>query len=164
VLRLLADDYDGARVLLEESIAISRRFGALSHAACALSHLGLALTPTDQHRARSVLTEALTLFQSLSELEGVAGALEGIAASWIPLDRVRAATFLGAADSIRLRCGAQPEAVERHARDRAERAGADALGASDWDVAIARGRSLDTDEAVALALDSAVAQPAKAHP
>ena len=164
VLRLLEDDHDGARVLLEESIAVSRRLGALSHAACALSHLGLALTPTDHQRAGVVLTEALTLFRSLSEFEGVAGALEAVAAWWLPLDVNRAGTLLGAADAIRARSRAQPEAVERHARDRAERAGADALGAVEWDVAVARGRGLDTDAAVALALDTTVEQPAGARP
>ena len=159
-LRLLADDREGARVLAEESLAVSRRLGALSNVACALVRVGQAVRATDAERAQTALAEALSLSQSLSEQEGIAAALEAFAAWWLPLEPTRAATLLGAAGAIRARSGAELDAGERRALERVGHDGVKAVPRVEWEAALARGLELDVDAAVTIALEPTQRVPA----
>jgi tetratricopeptide (TPR) repeat protein len=152
---LALGDVDGAQAHLEEAIAIHRREHATEPLSAPLNVLGkVLLTRGDLAGARACSSEALRLRLEAGDKRGIAVSLKTLAT----IDHAgqkseRAARLLGAGEAIRerIRAPLPPNAQAEHEQFVASvRA---ALGDPPFQTAVAAGRELTLEQAVALALE-----------
>ncbi len=150
---LYEGDYAQARRLQEDSLAIRRETGDLWGQGMTLSDLAEAVLELgDPSGARRLQLESLAIWRSLGSTWGVAYVLEGLVgvelAEGRPREAVRAA---GAAAALREALG-EPTAPVRKARLDAQLAAArTALGGTAFEQALAEGRAMDVEQAIAQA-------------
>ncbi len=108
-MRSYLGDDPGARVLLEEGLALQRELGNLPGAAAALNDLGLVLRQQgDRGRARALYEESLDLHRALEQPPGVAVALIGLGLlSWLEGEYPQARALLEEALAINRESGNQ---------------------------------------------------------
>lgn len=146
-------DQVGAQALLDESLALARAKADKPAMAGSLFHLGrLARDQRDEERASTLQHEALALFAAVGDSAGTADTLEALA-GLVAVDGrcVQAARLLGAAESLRLACGAPctPQLGPGYQADCS--LVRSALEPSELENAWAQGAALSRDEALALA-------------
>jgi predicted ATPase len=155
-------DLVAARSLGEEGLGLARRLEERSlegDGLTGLSHLELDLAKVE--RALDAARSALRIYDETGSRLGMLNALEAVAAAETAAQRLQPGVRLyGAAAALRERLGTPalpPESVRHEERCELARA---ALGeqrfASEW----GRGRALSWEEATALALGAAAAEPA----
>jgi predicted ATPase len=161
MLHNLASAYEGlgrrerAVELLRESVLLARSVGNPVHLSSTLRSLGRSLLQAGEpsSEALPLLSESLSLAHELDERPGIVECLDTLAGvARRNGDAVTGALLLGAGDATREAAGAV-----RHPDElpwaRAETAALrDALGEPAFAAAVARGRELSVDEAVARAL------------
>lgn len=142
-----------ARAHYAKALAIYRALGDGRAVANLLLNLGLAIRDAgDGEDVGGVFVEALLGFARQGDQRGVAECLEALAGGGPTGDPARAAVLLGAADAIRETIGAPRPATDRPAHDRVVAAVRHALGEAAFDAGWQRGRLLDVDEVVAVAV------------
>jgi predicted ATPase/DNA-binding CsgD family transcriptional regulator len=152
-------DVDGARRCYAESLALARALESRQTIASALQDLShLELYSGDRQRAGALCAEGLEVARSLGSKRAIAQGLEGLAAVELAQGLAsRAGLLCGAAEALRETIGAPLPPARRltherlHARLRAE------LGDAASAAAVATGRALTAEQAVAEALASPVA-------
>lgn len=146
-------DVARARPLLEESLSLMRAVGDPRGIATMLLLLGwVAVDEMDAGRVEAIMTESLRLYHEAANMVGVVECLEGLACAAALRDNpTRAARLAGAAttirETIRVSVSFNIGLYERHlaaARDMTDLAA--------WDAALAGGRALGQEEAIAEAL------------
>jgi predicted ATPase/DNA-binding CsgD family transcriptional regulator len=150
---LYTGDPARAEPLLEESLATSRRAGYREGVAWSLNQLGVAAHRRgDQEKAEELLRESLKVHRELGDKWRIASVLEGLAstarARGLP---ERSAQLFGAADLLRATLLAPTPPVERADRDAGLSAARAALGEERFEKALAAGRAIPPEEAIALA-------------
>jgi hypothetical protein len=114
----------------------------------------------DGESARALFAEALQCVHELGHMPGVAVALIGLAGLEHAEGRHRrAAVLLAVAREIHRRTSLSMSQVEEKTMQEIEDASRAALGPQELDRAMAEGRQLSADQAVALALSPALADP-----
>jgi Tetratricopeptide repeat len=105
--RLNLGNVAAARTLLEESLAVNRRYHDRWSLAISLTVLGhVSLADSDHTRAQALLTEAASQFADTGNLMFVPWCLEGLAgAAAARGDNERAAELDGARDALRAQIG-----------------------------------------------------------
>lgn len=148
-----------ARTHLDESLAILRELGEQTGTATSLGTLGnMSLDHGDYPEAASYFSESLKIRQALGYLRGVATSLEGLASVVAGQGgALPAARILAAAERLREDVGSPPAPNERPGFDRRIAAVQEAIGdegafARAW----AEGRAMSLEQAIDLALDTAV--------
>jgi tetratricopeptide (TPR) repeat protein len=146
---------DRAIELLDESVALARRTASPVHLSSTLRSLGRMLLQQEREspRALALLRESLELARELDERPGIVECLEtlaGVAAR--RGDAATGALLLGAAEATRDAAGAvrQPDEMPWILEATGTLRGA--LGEPAFAAAVARGRDLTTEDAVARAL------------
>jgi predicted ATPase/class 3 adenylate cyclase len=153
-------DLERAALLLEESLAMHREAGRKESIAYALDELGVvALYQGRLQQARELLAESLRLWQEAGAMDLIVMCALDDHAAAIAADGQgeRAARLLGAAQALQEQMGIRAVFQEKSESPRnlaAATARAD-LGEAAFAEAFARGRTLDSEEAVALALQGA---------
>jgi predicted ATPase/class 3 adenylate cyclase len=151
---VLLGDYERARVLAEEALAMSREQGNTLFIFVALNNLGLAVRESGDHkRAASLLREALALGWEIGDKLGAIEALEGMAglAGALGEDR-RAARLWGVAQAWREATGAHLANTDYELHEPHLDATRLRLGEAAWGEALAEGRAMTLERAVAYAL------------
>ena len=150
---LLGGDYGRAMALQEESLALSRREGHKLFEAQSLTILGHAARGLgDPDRATRFFLESLALFRELEQRWGVMLCLAGLAAVAADSDQFgRAARLLGAVEAN----NEGPPAIPAHRAEyeRTAAAAHSALGEQALDKALAEGRGMSLEDAVAYAIE-----------
>jgi non-specific serine/threonine protein kinase len=154
-----AGEYDKAVRLLEESLIVTRQHGDPWFVATTLFSLGhVALVSGDPNHAAALFGESLAMRRSLRDQLGIALSVEALA--WVAAANdqpERAARLFGAADGLRGRIGASIEVswMSHHQQflERVSRILDEATFAERW----SDGRSMASDQAIALALAMDVA-------
>jgi tetratricopeptide (TPR) repeat protein len=148
-------DYDAARTLYDEDLALSRAWGDSHGVANALRGLGsLACNQRDIERATDFFKQSLRRFYDLRDVPCI-----GINTSWLAViasaeDRGdRAAQLFAAAELLQQRSGVNLPAHVRADHDRRKAQVRSVLGEVAFEAARSKGASMTLDEAVALALD-----------
>jgi len=149
-----------ASLLLEESLAMHREAGRKVSIAYALDELGVvALYRGRPRQARALLAESLRLWQAVgaTNLIVMCGLDDHAAAIAAQGQGERAARLLGAAGALREAMGLRPLFQEKtgSTRNLAAATARANLGEEAFADAVARGRGMDVEQAVALALGSA---------
>ena len=150
-------DTSGAVELLEESRMLDARSGDHAHLANVLRALARALVSERQpERAVEMLRESLELLHTLDDPGGTAELLEILAAALALRGEGPAAARLFGRASGAPRVDRRPAPVRLRGVGRVVAGAAlrGELGAEAFDAALARGRTLDTDEALREALTS----------
>ena len=150
-----------ARALLEESLAVRRGLGDTRVVAILLVHLGaVAAAERDDAGARARYAEGLRLHERAGNAWGMAHALEGLAALAAARGHPeRALRLLGAGAALREASGRPTSPVERAALDGALAGAWRVLDPDTQTAALAAGRAMSREQAVADALE---AEPAPA--
>jgi tetratricopeptide (TPR) repeat protein len=150
-------DYDEATVLYEESRNLFQELGNSPGIAMALSNLAhTARAVGDNHRALVSYVEALRAAQEVNDHTGIAWCLDGLASlGGLASAWEKSARLLGAAETIRGTTGTVIESVDRKQHDLTVAAVRAGVGNSAFETALAVGRSLPLDDAVAEALSLA---------
>jgi tetratricopeptide (TPR) repeat protein len=140
--------------LYEESLILAREVGLIPHTAWALAGLGLAaVCQGADERAVPLLQESLQLARDLNDRYTITECLSALAS--VAADRAelpRAAQLWGAAERLHQLLGAAPASTRSLHHDRVA-AARKQLGAEAFQRALADGRNMPTDQAVADALD-----------
>jgi predicted ATPase/transcriptional regulator with XRE-family HTH domain len=150
-------DVARARPLLEESLGLMRAVGDPRGIATMLLLLGwVAVDEMDAARVEVILAESLRLSREAANMVGVVECLEGLAcAAGLRGDPVRAARLAGAAatlrDTIRVSVSPNIGLYERHLTTARRQ-----VAPATWDAALAAGRALGQDAAIAEALGTNV--------
>ena len=154
---LLLGDHGRAMVLAEEALATSREERNTLYTFVALINLGLAAREQgDYERAVSALSEGLALGWEIGDKLGVIETLEGMAGlAGILKEGQRAGRLWGAAQAWREASGAplgDPERAlhQAHLDDARWR-----LGDAPWEEALAEGRAMTLERAMAYAIEEA---------
>ena len=150
-------DNDEATVLYEESWNLFQELGNSPGIAMVLSNLAdTARAVGDNHRALVSFVEALRAAQEVNDHTGIAWCLDGLASlGGLASAWEKSARLLGAAETIRGTTGTVIESVDRKQHDLTVAAVRAGLGNSAFETALAVGRSLLLDDAVAEALSLA---------
>jgi predicted ATPase/class 3 adenylate cyclase len=152
---LLQGDGVQARAALEESIALASEVGDNMTLASALRELGILAYFAGNHvRGLEAARQSLILLRDLGERSGLSNCLAVVAAVLAALGQPqRAAWLLGAVGALQESIGYMlPGEAARRIFDRVVGAVQQALGADAFAIALARGRTLDLAEAIAIAL------------
>jgi predicted ATPase/DNA-binding winged helix-turn-helix (wHTH) protein len=157
-LARMAGDCAAARPFFEEALEICKQTGNRQGVAGSLNNLGAsAFGEADYAAARSYYAEAVTMLLRLGEKISLSYALDGFAALAARRgDFTRAAQIAGAAEILRESLGFETEPAERAFREaylaelRAELVEADFLQAYE------KGRKLNLEAAIAVALETAL--------
>jgi predicted ATPase/class 3 adenylate cyclase len=153
---LLQGDPERGAALNEEAAALLRERGHKGKLQYALDNLGwAALLRGDYERAHSLHRESLELSRELGDKLIVAESLEGLACSAARGDEGRAARLSGAAGALREAVGYHQAPRERALREPFLGAARSRLGEARWEAALAEGRAMTFDDAVAYALEDA---------
>ncbi len=146
-------DATRARALYEESLSLSRTMGNKAMVALACQNLAEILQAEgDGTEASRLLLEALALRQALGDTLGLAAALEGVAMTLAVGTRHEAAVrLLGAASSLRAGISTPVASPQRAAYEHLVTEARSVLGAERYDAAWEAGRTLSSEQAVALA-------------
>ena len=148
---VLQGDLDRAEALYEESLALSRQHSDPWSIATELSNLAeVARKRGDLERAAQLTREAVVLYREVGDEARIAGYLEGTAGE--TADPMQAARLLGAAARLREATRVPVEAYNRQEVDRVTDVVRIALDEGEFAAAMAAGRSLSLDEAIAEAL------------
>ena len=145
----IAGDRARAIELLEEGLATARRIGHTRQVASTSIMLGRVLAQDgERRRARATADEALEIDRALGDRQGIADCLELLGA--VDADAERTAVLYGAAEGLRESIGARrhPEHVDWYAA--VASAARESLGSDAFAAALARGKALPLEEAVAL--------------
>jgi tetratricopeptide (TPR) repeat protein len=143
-------DFDAARRLFEESLAICREIGSRDGTALATVNLGLlSKEQGDPGGAWTLLQEGLRLYSESRSRFGVAFTLEDIAALCVAqADLEMAARLWGTAEALREQMNAPLSLVAGQTWSRLVGEARSALGAEAFDAAWHDGRSTPWEEAV----------------
>lgn len=142
-----------ARSRYEKGLAMYRALGDDLGAATMLLNLGLVVNDAGEgDDVHGLFAEALLAFVRSGERRGVAECLEALALVGRREDPARAAVLLGTADALRDAIGAPLAAGDQVAHDDLLGALWSDLGEGPFNVAWHRGRLLELEEVVALAL------------
>jgi predicted ATPase/Tfp pilus assembly protein PilF len=146
-----------ATACFEEALELSQALGnRLRMASCLMSLGWVATHQGDLERAVILERKALTLFWELGNQRRSAEALESLAmTAGVAGEGERAAQLLGVVAALRETIGAPQSKALRKDMDQAVAAARAALGEEAWAAALAAGRALSLDEAVAEALREA---------
>jgi predicted ATPase/class 3 adenylate cyclase len=146
-------EYQRAVGLYEEALTLSRERSDTRLESNLLESIGAAELRSGRPReATTRLKEALALAHGLGYDDGVISCLVVLAAAAAREDRVRrAAILLGAAETLQHSIGYSLQRVEREASEEAAAASRERLGTERFDSALAEGRMLSPDDAVAYA-------------
>jgi len=150
-------DLARAANVFTEALALGRQLGERDMIATNLSNLSsVALRQGDIPQAETLQCEALALYQALGDPRRCAVGLEGLASTaGMARQGERAARLLGAAEALRETLGAPIPPPERADVERAVAEARAALGEEAWGRALAAGRALTLEQAIAEALDMA---------
>ena len=161
-LALQTGDAEEAREWLHQGLETSRQHGMAGYAASSLGMLGrLALTQGDLEQARTFIHESLEIRRDLNNLPAIAESLMQSASLAVALgDPGSAATLWGAAEALREGIEASPSARTRAAFDRELVGVQRELDRATFNRAWQRGRALELEEAIDLALAGRVLPPA----
>jgi tetratricopeptide (TPR) repeat protein len=156
---LQSGEYERARQLCAEALAILDRLGTRARMVLPLGNLGLvALLEHRPDEALDSFSRALEIARAAGYVEGSIYALEGMAAALAAGGlRERAATILGAARAAADRTGVELEPFEASIREQTQDALRDALGEAELAELAAAGGRLALEDAVAYALREAPA-------
>jgi predicted ATPase/DNA-binding SARP family transcriptional activator len=153
IVHELRGELDRAAMLLEESVELARRAGDPAHVASTLHVLGSLLARRGEvERAVPLVLESFELGRAAGENVLMVECLETLASV---VDPVTGATLLGAAEAQREATGAVRQPDEQPAVDELVAALEAALKPEALAVALERGRRLDLDAAVELAMAAA---------
>lgn len=146
---------EAAVSLLEEAEGLGRRGRDRHVLASVLRELGRALLDRgDLDRARAALEESLSLDRQLGQRHGIAECLEALGALEAARGGAeRASTLFGAADALRESFGARTVPDVRNWYTRWLEAARERLEADTFAEGYERGRELNPDEAIELALE-----------
>jgi non-specific serine/threonine protein kinase len=153
-------DLEQASACCEESLALARRAGADFAAGIALRYLGEVVRRRgDLAGAEALGREGLLVWQRLGAPAGLAVALENLAltaaAAGKGAQAERAAHLLGAAVALSEAVGAPQVLRAREEMERTVAPARAALGEERWAAAVAAGRALPLEQAIAEALGEA---------
>ena len=150
-------DFARAAALYEESLALSRELGIPVRILVAAMNLGVCLIRLGRPAAAlPLMTEALTIAHAICDKRNVPPALIGLAALAAAGGRPEpAAVLLGAAEKFLREQNTVLVYSDRAEREETERAVRSALAAAAYEAALADGRSLTLDAAVAKGLELA---------
>jgi predicted ATPase/DNA-binding winged helix-turn-helix (wHTH) protein/Tfp pilus assembly protein PilF len=148
-------NYQLARSLYEEGLAICKRLGNRRGTALVLGNLGnTACQQGDYESAGSHYKESLTTYREFAEKLGVVSVLVGVAdLAATQRQPERAAQLLGATEYLYETTGTRPNLAERAVRDRAVANARAALGEESFSAALAEGRAMSLEQAIAYALE-----------
>jgi tetratricopeptide (TPR) repeat protein len=150
-------EYERARALYEESLALFRELGDKRSVAIPLVNLGLvAQAQGEYERVRALYEESLALSREVGDKPGIAHGLEGLASTALepgaaPAVGAWGARLLGAADALRAAIGAPLPPTDQAPVERTVVSLRAALGDDAYEAAWAEGQALTLEEAVALA-------------
>ncbi|MCA1850680.1 MAG: tetratricopeptide repeat protein, partial [Acidobacteria bacterium] len=151
----LQGDLATARTLYEEGVARARQSGNMDSLTITLANLGAVAYQEKNFRAAdSYYREALTLAQELGGQRFISYPLDGFAALAAQRrDWERAAQLAGAAEALREAVGSDLENVDRVFRDQYVAEIRAALDETTFAAVYEQGRTLKTEQAIALALE-----------
>jgi non-specific serine/threonine protein kinase len=160
LLSALGDD-PGARVLHEESAALSRKLGNIKSQGTPLGFLAhIALRQGEYDVARSLFTESLRMHKGWHKW-GLAWRLEGFAAlAVLEEEPDQAARLYGAAEALLASVGAKLHWIDRLSYDQYVATAREQLGEAAFAKAWVEGRAMTAEQAVRYALS----QPASGLP
>jgi len=152
-------DYDAAQALYEQGLAGYRELGSRRDEFNLLHNLAhLARHRGNYQAAAQFYRQAINVNAELGEKVEVADALEGLAATLCDLGEARQAVLIFAASSsLRELVGVPISILNREDRAQQLAAARASLTEQDYDVAWQQGRRLSLAQAIALALNSALA-------
>lgn len=146
-----------ARAVFEEALLLARPRCDKWLTSVVTGGLGGVLVRDDPAQATRLLEESLSLAHEIGHRWLTALGLADLAAVLAPSDRAdAAAALLGASESLREALGLARRGGMRVAADAASAAARERLGDAAYEVALARGRAMTVEEAVALALGRTV--------
>jgi predicted ATPase/class 3 adenylate cyclase/predicted negative regulator of RcsB-dependent stress response len=152
---LAAGELDAARANLTEALTTLHARRDPSVRTFAAFNLGVVELLDDDHpAAQHLFIETLTTARSIGDRSTVAYALLGLALATTRRQPERAASIHGAADSLFDQLGIVLEHLEAGLRDADHAHLRSTLGDHDFDAAYQSGRTLDREDAIALALPS----------
>ncbi|MBC7898440.1 MAG: helix-turn-helix transcriptional regulator [Saprospiraceae bacterium] len=150
----LQEDYGRAADFYRQALAFNREAGDLVRQTTNLINLGAtALSQGEMEAAGSFYRDGLKISSKMADMNGTLYCLEGIAgAYWSVRKPGRAALLLGAAEASREANNLFIETADREPYDRSVALVRDSLGETIFADIFAKGRKLDLEEAVDLAL------------
>jgi predicted ATPase len=150
---LQRDEYVRALGLFEESLAIARERQDQDACARAFTNLGLTtLMLGDVQRARSLLRDGLVAAREIGLVGEYTYGFVGLGAAYAREDPARAARLIGHADMLLQETASELEQFESRVRDETEAELRARLGEDAYTAALAKGRALALEDALALAL------------
>ncbi len=154
VLASLQGDFESAKALHEESLAIQKELGDRWGSATSLMHLGIvACSQDDYGSARALHEESLTIEWELGNKVAIANSLEAFASLAKAVDQPeRAARLWGSAQALRQALGSPLPPHEREEYEYNLAAAREALGEEAFEAAWAEGQAMPLEQAVAHAL------------
>jgi non-specific serine/threonine protein kinase len=160
VIAGIRGDYELSARLQEEHLALRRELGGRRGIAAALNNLGETMLRKGEHRrARSLLRESLALYKSAGDMRGLAYLLESFVSLAAAEGRAeRALRLAGATAALREAIGSPLSEPEREEMGRTTEAARAEVGDAAAEAAVAAGRAMTTDEALAFALASPAAR------
>jgi len=149
---LQRDEYVRALGLFEESLAIARERQDQDACARAFTNLGLTtLMLGDVQRARSLLRDGLVAAREIGLVGEYTYGFVGLGAAYAREDPARAARLIGHADMLLQEAALELEQFESRVRDDTEAELRARLGEDAYAAALAEGRALALEDALALA-------------
>ena len=147
-------DLERADAILADALVRSRAAGNAVETALVLENIGTTALARGEHgEAAAVFKEGLELFREVGNVSEIPYCLEGLAeASAVMGNGPQAATLLVGAERLRAEHGLGLDIADRAAHERAVNAVTAAVGSTELQRAMARGRSLSIDEILDLAL------------
>jgi predicted ATPase/DNA-binding SARP family transcriptional activator len=148
-------DYVSARALLEESLGIYRELGNRIGIAASLNNLGLVtFHQSDYASAQALYVESLGIFRELVARRYIAISFERLASLVLKKESAeRAARLWGAASTLRAAMGFRLPLRDREQQEYEVAAAKEALGEDAFTVALAEGRAMPLEQAMAYALE-----------
>lgn len=145
------EDYAEAARLYKESLKLCLELGDQAGISAALNHLGeVALDQDDYSAAVQLYRESLALCRELGSKQGIAVCLEGLAgAIGGQGEAERAARLFGAAAALRAAIGTPLEPSYLPTYEQLQAAAQSNLPPDRWEAALAAGRALSPDQAIA---------------
>ncbi len=164
-IRLAQGEHIKARKIAEESMAILREIGVRWDTAMAFISLARILASQGDHAAaRDLYQESLALLHKLGNKESIATCLEGLGAVVAAQDEpLQAARLWGAAETLRQDIGTPLPPVYRADYEQAMTAARSALGEKAFAAALAEGRTMTPEQALAAQGSATIPPPTLAE-